>query len=93
MQSDGTDSPGMQSLTWADDSPTARHEVRPGGPRHRRVRDRRSRPACDQRELMARALAYLFAAGSLITLVLFALLPHPEANTAGLLAVVGASRS
>jgi diguanylate cyclase (GGDEF)-like protein/putative nucleotidyltransferase with HDIG domain len=43
----------------------------------------------DQRELMARSLAYLFAAGSLITLVLFALLPHPEANTAGMLAVVG----
>ena len=43
----------------------------------------------DQRELMARALAYLFAAGSLITLVLFALLPHSGASTAGMLTVVG----
>jgi diguanylate cyclase (GGDEF)-like protein/putative nucleotidyltransferase with HDIG domain len=43
----------------------------------------------DQRELMARALAYLFAAGSLITLVLFVLLPHPEASTAGMLTVAG----
>jgi diguanylate cyclase (GGDEF)-like protein/putative nucleotidyltransferase with HDIG domain len=43
----------------------------------------------EERELLARALAYLFAAGSIITLVLYALLPHPEANTAGMLAVVG----
>jgi diguanylate cyclase (GGDEF)-like protein/putative nucleotidyltransferase with HDIG domain len=41
----------------------------------------------DQHELKARALAYLFAAGSIITLGLFALLPHPEANTAGMIAV------
>jgi diguanylate cyclase (GGDEF)-like protein/putative nucleotidyltransferase with HDIG domain len=47
----------------------------------------------DRRELMARSLAYLFAAGSLITLVLFALLPHPEASTAGVLIVVGLALS
>ena len=40
---------------------------------------------------MSSALAYLFAAGSLITLLLFALLPHPEANTAGMLAVIAAA--
>ena len=43
----------------------------------------------DERELLARALAYLFAAGSIMTLVLYAVLPHPEATTAGMLAVVG----
>jgi diguanylate cyclase (GGDEF)-like protein/putative nucleotidyltransferase with HDIG domain len=43
----------------------------------------------DRRELMARSLAYLLAAGSLITLVLFGLLPHPEASTAGVLTVAG----
>jgi diguanylate cyclase (GGDEF)-like protein/putative nucleotidyltransferase with HDIG domain len=41
------------------------------------------------RELMARSLAYLFAAGALITLALLLLLPHPEATTAGVLGVVG----
>src|SRR3989442_267578 len=43
--------------------------------------------AADQPNLMARSLAYLFAAGGLITLVLFLLLPHPEAGTAGMLSV------
>jgi diguanylate cyclase (GGDEF)-like protein/putative nucleotidyltransferase with HDIG domain len=38
-------------------------------------------------ELMSRALAYLFAAGGLITLALFLLLPHTEASTAGMLGV------
>jgi diguanylate cyclase (GGDEF)-like protein/putative nucleotidyltransferase with HDIG domain len=42
-------------------------------------------------ELMARSLAYLFAAGGLITLVLFLLLPRPEASTPGMLGVVGAA--
>jgi diguanylate cyclase (GGDEF)-like protein/putative nucleotidyltransferase with HDIG domain len=86
MQPDGTDSPGMQKLIWAD-SPTP-VEARPGS--------QSQRPAAtppidkpDQRELMARALAYLFAAGAFITLALFAVLPHPEANTAGMLAIVG----
>jgi diguanylate cyclase (GGDEF)-like protein/putative nucleotidyltransferase with HDIG domain len=86
MQSDGTDSPGMQSLTWAD-SPTP-DLVQPGGPRHQRVPIAGETGLGVQRELMARALAYLFAAGSLITLVLYAVLPHPEASTPGMLAVV-----
>ena len=86
MQSDGTDSPGMQSLTWAD-SPTP-DLVQPGGPRHQRVPIAGETGPGVQRELMARALAYLFAAGSLITLVLYAVLPHPEASTPGMLAVV-----
>jgi diguanylate cyclase (GGDEF)-like protein/putative nucleotidyltransferase with HDIG domain len=86
MQPDGTDSPGMQKLTWAD-SPTP-SEARPGSPSHRPA----ATPSVDQpdqRELMARVLAYLFAAGAFLTLVLFAVLPHPEASTAGMLAVVG----
>jgi diguanylate cyclase (GGDEF)-like protein/putative nucleotidyltransferase with HDIG domain len=37
---------------------------------------------------MGRALAYLFAAGSLITLVLYAVLGHPEGNTAGMVSVI-----
>lgn len=85
MQSEGTDSPGMQSLTWAD-SPTP-GRVWPGGPRHRQtpiVEDDHG----GQREFMARALAYLFAAGSIIALVLYALLGHPEANTAGMVSVI-----
>ena len=45
----------------------------------------------DQRELMSGALAYLFAAGALIAFALYALLPHPEANTAGMLPVIGAA--
>src|SRR5205807_6467157 len=85
MQSDGTDSPGMQSLTWAD-SPTL-GQVQPGGPRHQRVPIVEAEQG-GQRELMASALAYLFAAGSIITLVLYAVLGHPEASTAGMLAVV-----
>jgi diguanylate cyclase (GGDEF)-like protein/putative nucleotidyltransferase with HDIG domain len=61
--------------------------VLPGGPRHQRVpivEDAHS----GQREFTARALAYLFAAGATITLVLYALLGHPEANTAGMVSVV-----
>jgi diguanylate cyclase (GGDEF)-like protein/putative nucleotidyltransferase with HDIG domain len=42
----------------------------------------------DRRDLMSRSLAYLFGAGALSTLLLFALLPHPEASTAGMLTVV-----
>jgi two-component system cell cycle response regulator len=38
---------------------------------------------------MSRSLTYLLGAGALATLALFALLPHPEASTAGMLAVVG----
>ena len=87
MQSDGTGSPGMQNLAWADSPPPA--PIKPGGPRHQRV------PVAGDprvpRELMGRALAYLFAAGSVLTLLLFALLPHPEASTAGMLTVVGAA--
>src|SRR4051794_26893222 len=84
MRPDGTDSPGMQSLTWAN-------EPAPAGARGHRAH----RAAFlhtdqhDEQELLARALAYLFAAGSIITLVLYAVLPHPEATTAGMLAVVG----
>jgi diguanylate cyclase (GGDEF)-like protein len=87
MQSDGTDSPGMQSLTWADSPPPT--PVQPGGPRHQRVPFAGDPAPVAQRELMARALAYLFAAGSILALALFALLPHPEANTIGMLAVIG----
>src|SRR5262245_12273968 len=86
MQPHGTDSPGMQRLTWADSAPSS--ETRPGGPRHRRVAVAR----IEQRGrvgLMSGALAYLFAAGALIALALYALLPHPEANTAGMLPVIG----
>ena len=86
MQSDGTDSPGTQSLTWAD-TPPKPGTVQPGGPRHRRVPIARA-DQLDERELMAKALAYLFAAGSLMTLVLFAVLPHPEASTVDLLIAV-----
>jgi diguanylate cyclase (GGDEF)-like protein/putative nucleotidyltransferase with HDIG domain len=85
MQSEGTDSPGMQSLTWAD-SPTS-GRVASGGSHHKRVPIAETGHG-DDRELMARALAYLFAAGSIITLVLFAVLGHAEASTAGMLAVV-----
>jgi diguanylate cyclase (GGDEF)-like protein/putative nucleotidyltransferase with HDIG domain len=85
MQSEGTDSPGMQSLTWADSPMPGR--VEPGGARHQRVPIVETGHG-DDRELMARALAYLFAAGSMITLVLFAVLGHSEASTGGMLAVV-----
>jgi diguanylate cyclase (GGDEF)-like protein/putative nucleotidyltransferase with HDIG domain len=77
----------MQRLTWADSAPPV--ERRPVGPRHRRIAVAR----IEQRgrlELMSGAVAYLFAAGSLISLALYALLPHPEANTAGMLPVIGA---
>jgi diguanylate cyclase (GGDEF)-like protein/putative nucleotidyltransferase with HDIG domain len=87
MQSDGTGSPGMHSLAWADSPPPG--SLQPGGPRHQRVPIAGDPAPAAQRELMARALAYLFAAGSVLTLALFALLPHPEASTAGMLAVVG----
>jgi diguanylate cyclase (GGDEF)-like protein/putative nucleotidyltransferase with HDIG domain len=57
----------------------------------RRALDARERldATTEQPELMARSLAYLFATGGLVTLVLFLLLPHPEANTAGILCVAG----
>jgi diguanylate cyclase (GGDEF)-like protein/putative nucleotidyltransferase with HDIG domain len=42
----------------------------------------------DRRDLMSRSLACLFGAGALSTLMLFALLPHPEASTGGMLTVV-----
>ena len=84
MQSEGTDSPGMHSLTWADTPTPGR--VRPGG------RPEQRSPIVDDlgagREFMAGALAYLFAAGAVIMLVLFALLDHDQASTAGMIAVV-----
>jgi diguanylate cyclase (GGDEF)-like protein/putative nucleotidyltransferase with HDIG domain len=76
----------MRSLTWAD-SPAKDH-LRPGAPPHRGASVAAAGQA-GQAELMARALAYLYAAGSIITLVLYALLPHPEASTAGMLAIAG----
>src|SRR5256885_1723498 len=85
MRPKGTDSPGMQSLIWADSTALS---ARPGSPR----RPGSSIPPddrADRRELMARSLAYLFAAGSIITLALFAVLPHPEAKTAGMLITAG----
>jgi diguanylate cyclase (GGDEF)-like protein/putative nucleotidyltransferase with HDIG domain len=85
MQSDGTDSPGLKSPTRTESPPTG--TASPGGPRHVRV-PIVGTDNLDQRELMARALAYLFAAGSLLTLVLFAILPHPEASAPGVLGVV-----
>jgi diguanylate cyclase (GGDEF)-like protein/putative nucleotidyltransferase with HDIG domain len=78
----------MQRLTWADSATPA--EARPGSPRD----SRGARSPVEQRgelDFMSSALAYLFAAGSIITLVLYALLPHPEANTAGMLPVVAAA--
>jgi diguanylate cyclase (GGDEF)-like protein/putative nucleotidyltransferase with HDIG domain len=78
----------MQRLTWADSANSA--EQRPGGPRHRRVAVARIEQR-DRRELMSGALAYLFAAGALIAFALYALLPHPEGNTAGMLPVIGAA--
>src|SRR2546423_7330985 len=84
MQSDGTDSPGMHSLSWADTPTPGR--VRPRGPRQERV------TIVDDhgggREFMAGALAYLLAAGAVITLVLFAVLNHDRARTPGMIAVV-----
>jgi diguanylate cyclase (GGDEF)-like protein/putative nucleotidyltransferase with HDIG domain len=78
----------MQRLTWADSAPSAM--ARPGSPRHGR---RESAPIEHRGELdlMSSALAYLFAVGSIITLVLYALLPHPEASTAGMLPVIAAA--
>jgi hypothetical protein len=78
----------MQRLTWADSANSA--EQRPGGPRHQRVAVARIEQR-DRRELMSGALAYLFAAGALIAFALYALLPHPEGNTAGMLPVIGAA--
>ena len=84
MQSDGTDSPGMHSLTWADTSVSAR--VQPGSPRQQRAQ------IVDDfgggREFMAGALAYLFAAGATIMFLLFAALGHDQASTAGMIAVI-----
>ncbi len=39
--------------------------------------------------LMARTLALLFAAGASLSLMLFLVLPHPEANVTGMLATIG----
>src|SRR5690242_13339996 len=87
MQSDGTDSPGMHSLTWADTPVPGR--VRPGVPRqqHAAILD----DLGGGREFMAGALAYLFAAGAVIMLVLFAVLDHEQASTPGMIAVVCAA--
>jgi diguanylate cyclase (GGDEF)-like protein/putative nucleotidyltransferase with HDIG domain len=41
------------------------------------------------RATMARALAFLFAAGATLTLAVLVALPHPEADVAGMLATVG----
>ena len=41
------------------------------------------------RAMMARAIAFLFAAGAMLTLAVLAALPHPEANVTGMLATVG----
>jgi diguanylate cyclase (GGDEF)-like protein/putative nucleotidyltransferase with HDIG domain len=78
----------MQSLTWADSPPT--DHTRPGGLRHRRVAVSRIEHS-GRHELMSTALAYLFAAGSIITLAVYALLPHPEGNTAGMIPVIAAA--
>ena len=37
---------------------------------------------------MARTLALLFAAGASLSLMLFLVLPHPEANVTGMLATI-----
>ena len=44
--------------------------------------------AAERRALMARSLALLFAAGATLSLVLFAALPHPEGDVAGMLATI-----
>ncbi len=44
-----------------------------------------------ERAVMARSLAYLFLSGATLTLLLLAALPHPEANVAGMIAVVAAA--
>ena len=45
--------------------------------------------AAEQSALMARTLALLFAAGASLSLMLFLVLPHPEANVPGMLATIG----
>ncbi len=85
MQSDGTDSPGTQSLTWAASPPPWR--VRRGGPHQEHVAIVDADPR-GQRELMARALAYLLAAASAITMLVYALLPQHEGSAIGVIAVV-----
>src|SRR5689334_11342514 len=86
MQLDGTDSPGMHSLTWADTPTPGR--VRPGGPRQHAAM---LEDLGGGREFMAGALAYLFAAGAVLMLLLFAVLDHEQASTAGMLSVVCAA--
>jgi diguanylate cyclase (GGDEF)-like protein/putative nucleotidyltransferase with HDIG domain len=44
-----------------------------------------------RRATMARSLAFLFAAGATLSLAVLLLLPHPEADTAGMLATIGAA--
>ena len=47
-------------------------------------------PNTDERNaLMARTLALLFAAGASLSLMLFLVLPHPEADVRGMLATIG----
>jgi diguanylate cyclase (GGDEF)-like protein/putative nucleotidyltransferase with HDIG domain len=41
------------------------------------------------RAMMARAIAFLLAAGAMLTLAVLATLPHPEADVAGMLATAG----
>jgi diguanylate cyclase (GGDEF)-like protein len=41
------------------------------------------------RAMMARAIAFLFAAGATLTLAVLAALPHPEADVAGMLGTAG----
>ncbi len=43
----------------------------------------------ERNALMARTLALLFAAGASLSLALFLVLPHPEANVSGMLATIG----
>ena len=43
----------------------------------------------ERNALMARTLALLFAAGASLSLMLFLVLPHPEANVSGMLATIG----
>src|SRR5688572_4135294 len=47
--------------------------------------------AIERKALMARTLALLFGAGASLSLVLFLVLPHPEANVGGMLAAIGAT--
>jgi len=77
----------MRRLTWADAD--GAHDGAPGGRAHASAATGALPVDLTVRsDLMARALAYLFAAGAILTLGLFAVLPHPEASTPGMLATV-----